>query len=105
MASEGREGEDPPMSPEEIMDTLRSMREIIDNFQRRIQNPVSGESSVKGERGGEGGGPSKPPSPSPSYSSKGSKNSSHTKKSSKKSDHNLYLLKLDVKFEFPTYFG
>jgi hypothetical protein len=33
MASEGKEGEDIPMSPEEMMDTLRSKREIIDDFQ------------------------------------------------------------------------
>jgi hypothetical protein len=33
------------------------MREIVYDFQQRIQNPISGESSVKGEGGGEGGGP------------------------------------------------
>jgi hypothetical protein len=42
MASKGKEGEDPPMSPEEMMDTLCSMREIIDDLQWRIQNPISG---------------------------------------------------------------
>jgi hypothetical protein len=63
---------------------------------------------VKGEGGGEGGGPSEPPSPSSSsssVSSEASKHSSHRKKSSKKTDHNLPLLKLDVKFELSTYDG
>jgi hypothetical protein len=36
---------------------------------------------------------------------KASEHSSHKKKSSKKSDHNFPLLKLDVKFELPTYDG
>jgi hypothetical protein len=45
-----------------MMDTLLSMREIIYDLQQRIQNPISGESSVKGG-GGEGGGPLEPPSP------------------------------------------
>jgi hypothetical protein len=49
-----------------------------------------------------------PPSPSSSSSSvysEESKHSSHRNKSSKKTDHNLHLLKLDVKFKFPTYDG
>jgi hypothetical protein len=33
MASEGGEGENPPMSLEEMMATLRSMRDIIDDLQ------------------------------------------------------------------------
>jgi hypothetical protein len=66
MASKGREGEYPPMILEEVMDTLRSMREIIDYLQWIIQNPASEESSVKGEGGGEGGGPLDPSSPSSS---------------------------------------
>jgi hypothetical protein len=45
------------------------------------------------------------PSSSSSSSSEGSKHSSHKNNLSKKSDHNLSLLKLDVKFELPTYDG
>jgi hypothetical protein len=33
MTSEGREGEYPSMNPKEVMATLHSMREIIDDFQ------------------------------------------------------------------------
>jgi hypothetical protein len=36
MVSKGKEGEDPPMRPEEVMATLRSMREIIDDLYRRV---------------------------------------------------------------------
>jgi hypothetical protein len=78
MASEKGEEEDQPMNHEEIRATLQSLREIVEDLQRRIQNPVSGESSIKGEGGGEGGGPSDPPSPSSSSSSsKASEHSSH----------------------------
>jgi hypothetical protein len=47
MASEGKEGEDLHMSPEEIMATLQSMKEIIEDLQRRVQKTGEGESSVK----------------------------------------------------------
>jgi hypothetical protein len=63
---------------------------------------------IKGEGRGKGSGTSKPHSPfssSSSISSEESKNSSHRKKSSKNIEHNLPLLKLDVKIEFPTYDG
>jgi hypothetical protein len=33
MAFDEKEGKYPPMSPKEMMDTLRSMREIIYDFQ------------------------------------------------------------------------
>jgi len=61
----------------------------------------------KEEGGGNECGPleSSSPSFSSSSSSKGSKHSSHRKKPSKNSDHNLPLLKLDVKFELLTYDG
>jgi hypothetical protein len=96
------------MSHEEIIAMLQSLKETIDELEQRIQNPASGESSVKGEGEGEGGGPSYPPSPSSSSSSvsfEASKHSSHRNKSSKKYEHNLQLLKLDVKFKIPTYDG
>jgi hypothetical protein len=57
---------------------------------------------------GEGEEPPKPPSPPSSYSSDESEHSSHKrKKHSKKSSHShdLLLLKLDVKFDLPTYYG
>jgi len=94
------------MSHEEIRATLQSLKETIDELERRIQNIVSGEYLVEGEGGGKGGGPSEPSSPSStSSSSEASEHSSHKKNSSKKSDHNMPLLKLDVKFELPTYDG
>jgi hypothetical protein len=108
MASKKGEEEDNPISHEDIIAMLQSLKETIDELEQRIQNPASGEPSVKGEGRGEGGGPSEPPSPSSSSSSvsyEASKNSSHQKKSSKKSNHNLPLRKLDVKLEFPTYDG
>jgi hypothetical protein len=87
MASE-KEEEDHPMSHEEIIAMLQSLRETIYELEWIIKIHASKEYLVKGEGGGEGGGPSKPPSPS-----------------SKKINHNMPLLKLDVKFEFPTYDG
>jgi hypothetical protein len=109
MVSEREKGEVPPMTPEEIMATLFSMREIIDDLYRRVYNTGDEESSVKDEGGGEVGGPSKPSSPSSasSSSSGASKNYSHKKKPSNKSSHNhdFPLLKLDVKFELSIYDG
>jgi hypothetical protein len=108
MDSEKEEEEDQSMSHEEIRATLQSLKETTNDLEQRIQRPASGESSVKGEGGGEGGGPSEPPSPSSSsssFSSEASKHSSHRNKSSKKFEHNLPLLKLDVKFALPTYDG
>jgi hypothetical protein len=111
MASEGKEGEYPPMSHEEVMDKLRSMREIIDYLYQRIHKSGDGASSVKDEGGGEGGGLAKTSSPSSSSSSTNgaSEHSSHKNNLSKKSScshiHNFPLLKLDVKFEFPIYDG
>jgi hypothetical protein len=108
MASEGKEGEYPPMRLEEFMDTLRSMREIIDDLYRRIHKSSDEEYLVKVEGGGEGGGPKEPSSPSSSSSSTNgaSEHYSH-KKSTKKSSHahNFPLLKLDVKFELLIYDG
>jgi hypothetical protein len=109
MVSEGKEREDPPMKPEEIMATLLSKREIIDDLYRRVHKTRDKGSSVKYEWGDEGGGPSKPSSPSSSSSSSSGarKHSSHKKNPSKKSSHarDFPLLKLDVKFELPIYDG
>jgi hypothetical protein len=108
MASKKGEEEDQPMSHEEIRAMLQSLKETIDDLEWTIQRPRSRECSVKGEGGGEGSGPSELPSPSSSsslVSSEASKYSSHRKNSSKKIDHNLPLLKLDVKFELSTYDG
>jgi hypothetical protein len=58
MASKGKEGEDPPMRPEEVMATLCTMREIVDDLYQRVQRTGEAESSVKAKGGGEGGGPS-----------------------------------------------
>jgi hypothetical protein len=56
MASEGKEGEYHPMIFEKLMDTLHSIREIIDDLYRRIHKSGDEESLVKVEGGGEGGG-------------------------------------------------
>jgi len=104
-----KEDEDHPMTHEEKIVMLQSLKQTIYELEQRIQKPTRGESSVKGEGWGEDGGPSDPPSPFSSSSSSVSyearKHSSHRKKSSKKTNHNLHLLKLDVKFELSTYDG
>jgi hypothetical protein len=92
--------------------TISMMSEIIDYLHRRFQKTSDRESSVKGEGKGEGGGPSEPSSPSSSSSSSSStngasENSCHKKNPSKKysfsHSYDFPLLKLDVKFEFPSY--
>jgi hypothetical protein len=72
---------------------------------RRNPKVEEGESSVRAEGGVGGGGPSEPSSPSSSSSN--NEASVHSFKDKQKTHHSsdMSLLKLDVKFQLPTYDG
>jgi hypothetical protein len=93
----------------EAFNLMKAMVEEMYEVREKDKEECASEKvePVKEEGGGNEGGPSKlsSPSSSSSSSSEGSKNSSHTKNPSKKSDHNIPLLKLNVKFELLTYDG
>ena len=73
--------------------------------QRRLRGNEEGESSVRAKGGVGGGGPSEPSSPSSSSSN--NEASVHSSKDKKRTHHSsdMPLLKLDVKFQLPTYDG
>ena len=102
------------MIPKTMMEEFLKMKTMVEELYHRAQGEGESlvkvneevESSARAEGEGEGGEPLKTPS-SPSSSSGASEHSSHKKKHSKKSSHSrdFPLLKLDVKFYFPTYDG
>ena len=86
---------------------MQAILEEIYHERGQWRNPKveEGESSVRAEGGVGGGGPSEPSSPSSSSSN--NEASVHSSKDKKNTHHSsdMSLLKLDVKFQLPTYDG
>ena len=75
-------------------------------YQERLENKKTKKDKVKDNAQGKGKAPSEPSSPSSSFSSEiSSVSSSNQKKQPEKAKSDLNYLKLDIKFEFPTYNG
>jgi hypothetical protein len=93
----------------EAFQLMKSMVEELyhERGQRRNPKVEEGESSVRAEGGVGGGGPSEPSSPSSSSSTSEASVHSSKDKKPKKTHHSsdMPLLKLDVKFNLPTYDG
>jgi hypothetical protein len=101
----------PFKSEDDFFEAFKLMQAMVEELyhergKQRIQRVEDEGSLVKTE--GEGGGPSKPSSPSSSSSSTSGTSVHSSKNKKSKTPHHsseLPLLKLDVKFELPTYDG
>ena len=83
------------------------VEKLFTDYQERLEKKKTKKEQAKDNAWGKGKGPYEPSSPSSSSSSSESSivASATPKKHRKKDKSNLPYLKLDIKFEFPTYNG
>jgi hypothetical protein len=100
----------PYKTEDDFFEAFKLMQAMVEDIyhergQQRFRGNEEGESSVRAKGGVGGGRPSEPSSPSSSSSN--NEASVHSSKDKQKNHHSsdMSLLKLDVKFQLPTYDG
>ena len=105
MADEDYRGEDEKAFHKDFYQMEDIVEKLFANYQERLEKKKRKKEKEKDNDLGKGEDPFEPSSPSSSSSKISSIASSNPKKQPKKAKSDLPYLKLDIKFEFPTYNG
>ena len=106
MENEDYQGEDEKAFHKAFYQMEDTIEKLFTYYQERLEKNKIKKEIEKDNAQGKGKSPSEPSSPSSSFSSEiSSVASSNQKKQPKKAKSDLTYLKLDIKFEFPTYNG